>query len=73
MGSLKHMKGDTPVNLKGKTVNAWNYNWMDMETALKEGAKVVNTCDEFLYIVPSVNYYHDFLEYNGSMKTGRHV
>ena len=34
-GSLKHMKGDTPVNLKGKTVNAWNYNWMDMETALK--------------------------------------
>ncbi|WP_294554632.1 family 20 glycosylhydrolase [uncultured Bacteroides sp.] len=62
-GSLKHMKGDTPVNLKGKTVNAWNYNWMDMETALKEGAKVVNTCDEFLYIVPSVNYYHDFLEY----------
>ena len=62
-GSLKHMKGDTPVNLKGKTVNAWNYNWMDMETALKEGAKVINTCDGFLYIVPSVNYYHDFLEY----------
>ena len=62
-GSLKHMKGDTPVNLKGKTVNAWNYNWMDMETALKEGAKVINTCDAFLYIVPSVNYYHDFLEY----------
>lgn len=62
-GSLKHMKGDTPVNLKGKTVNAWNYNWMDMETVLKEGAKVINTCDAFLYIVPSVNYYHDFLEY----------
>ena len=62
-GSLKHMKGDTPVHLKGKTVNAWNYNWMDMETALKEGAKVINTCDAFLYIVPSVNYYHDFLEY----------
>lgn len=62
-GSLKHMKGDTPVNLKGKTVNAWNYNWMDMETALKEGAKVINTCDAVLYIVPSVNYYHDFLEY----------
>lgn len=62
-GSLKYMKGNTPVNLKGKTVNAWNYNWMDMETALKEGAKVINTCDAFLYIVPSVNYYHDFLEY----------
>lgn len=62
-GSLKYMKGNTPVDLNGKTINAWNYNWMDMETAMQQGAKVINTCDEFLYIVPSVNYYHDHLDY----------
>ena len=62
-GSLKHMKGNTPVNLKGKTVNAWNYSWLDLETALQEGAKAINTCDAFLYIVPAVNYYHNFLDH----------
>lgn len=57
------MKGNTPVNLKGKTVNAWNYSWLDLETALQEGAKAINTCDAFLYIVPAVNYYHNFLDH----------
>ena len=62
-GSLKIMKGETPVDLKGKVVSAWNYNWMDVNTCLEAGAKVVNMCDWFLYLVPSVNYYHDFLDY----------
>lgn len=61
-GSLNQMKGNTPVNLEGTVVSAWNYGWMDMESALKSGAKVVNLCDCFLYIVPAVNYYHDFLD-----------
>lgn len=62
-GSLKTMKGETPVDLKGKVVSAWNYNWMDVNTCLEAGAKVVNMCDWFLYLVPAVNYYHDFLDY----------
>lgn len=62
-GSLNIMKGDTEVNLEGCTVSAWNANWMDVKTSLATGAKVVNLCDWFLYIVPAVNYYHDFLEY----------
>lgn len=62
-GSLNVMKGDTEVNLEGCTVSAWNANWMDVKTSLATGAKVVNLCDWFLYIVPAVNYYHDFLEY----------
>lgn len=62
-GSLKSMKGNTPVDIKGKVVNAWNYSWMDIESILKEGGKAINMCDNFLYIVPSVNYYHDFLDY----------
>lgn len=62
-GSLNQMKGNTKVDLNGTVVSAWNYDWMDMESAIKAGAKVVNMCDNFLYIVPAVNYYHDFLDY----------
>ena len=61
-GSLKQMKGTTQVDIKGCYVNAWNYGWLDLETALKEGYKVINTCDAYLYIVPGVNYYHDYLD-----------
>lgn len=61
-GSLKKMQGKTPVDVKGQYVNAWNYHWLDVETALNEGYKVINMCDVYLYIVPSVNYYHDFLD-----------
>ena len=43
-GSLKHMKGNTPVNLKGKTVNAWNYSWLDLETARSEERRVGKEC-----------------------------
>lgn len=62
-GSLSMMKGNTPVDLKGKVVGAWNHGWMDVQTCLDAGAKVVNLCDGLLYIVPAVNYYHDFLDY----------
>lgn len=61
-GSLKQMKGTTPVDVKGCYVNAWNYGWLDLDMALKEGYKVINTCDAYLYIVPAVNYYHDYLD-----------
>lgn len=62
-GSLKMMKGETEVNLEDCVISAWNANWMDVKTSLATGAKVVNLCDWFLYLVPAVNYYHDFLEY----------
>ena len=62
-GSLSMMKGNTPVDLKGKVVSAWNHNWMNIQACLDAGAKVVNLCDGLLYIVPAVNYYHDFLDY----------
>ncbi|MGL4853327.1 MAG: family 20 glycosylhydrolase [Phocaeicola sp.] len=60
-GSLDHMKGETPVDLNGKVVNAWNSGWMDMETILQMGGKVINTCDAYLYIVPAAHYYYDYL------------
>lgn len=61
-GSLSVMKGDTPVDLKGKVVSAWNYDWMSVDDCLKAGAKVVNLCDWLLYLVPAAHYYHDFLD-----------
>lgn len=62
-GSLKMMEGKTPVNVGKCHVNAWNYGWTDVGTALDEGyGKVVNLCDAYLYIVPAAHYYHDFLE-----------
>lgn len=61
-GSLNQMKGSTKVDLSQTVISAWNYYWMDLQTALEAGAKVINMCDQFLYIVPGVNYYHDFLD-----------
>ena len=62
-GSLNVMKGNTPVDLKGKVVSAWNYDWMDVQTCLYAGAKVVNLCDGLLYLVPAAHYYYDYLNY----------
>lgn len=62
-GSLDVMKGKTEVNLEGCYVNAWNYDWMNVQSALDQGAKVVNMCDAYLYIVPAAGYYYDFLNY----------
>lgn len=61
-GSLKTMKGETPVEVDNVYVNSWNHNWFDIQTANKAGYKFINTCDHYLYIVPAVNYYHDFLD-----------
>lgn len=60
--SMKWMKGKTPVNLEGQYVNIWSHDWMELGMALEEGCKAINTCDAYLYIVPGVNYYHDFLD-----------
>ncbi len=62
-GSLDVMQGKTEVDLDGCYVNAWNYDWMNIQSALNQGAKVFNFCDAFLYIVPGANYYYDFLDY----------
>ncbi|WP_304239793.1 family 20 glycosylhydrolase [Phocaeicola plebeius] len=62
-GSLNVMKGNTPVDLKGKVVSAWNYDWMDVQTCLDADAKVVNLCDGLLYLVPAAHYYYDYLNY----------
>lgn len=61
-GGLKWLPGKTPVKSEGVTVNAWSKDWIDPEAALKDGYRIVNTCDTYLYIVPAAGYYHDFLD-----------
>lgn len=61
-GGLKWLPGKTPVKAKGVTVNAWSYDWVDPEVSLKDGYKLINTCDTYLYIVPGAGYYREFLD-----------
>ena len=60
-GGLKWLAGKTPVQAKGVTVDVWSYDWVDPVASLKDGYKLINTCDAYLYIVPAAGYYYDFL------------
>ncbi len=60
-GSLRWLKGKTPVTSENVTINAWSYDWIDPAQSLKDGYKIINTCDAYLYIVPAAGYYYDFL------------
>lgn len=61
-GSLRWIKGKTPVTSDNVTINAWSYDWIDPNQSLKDGYKLINTCDSYLYIVPGAGYYRDFLD-----------
>ena len=61
-GGLKRLEGKTPVQADGVIMNAWSSRWIDPKAALKDGYKLINMCDAYLYIVPGANYYHDFLD-----------
>ncbi len=62
-GGLKWLPGKTPVQAEGVTVNAWSFDWVDPEVSIKEGYKLINTCDTYLYIVPGAGYYREFLDH----------
>ena len=62
-GGLKWLPGKTPVQSEGVTVNAWSFDWVDPEVSIKEGYKLINTCDTYLYIVPGAGYYREFLDH----------
>lgn len=68
-GGLKWLPGKTPVKAEGVTVNAWSFDWVDPEVSLKDGYKLINTCDQYLYIVPAAGYYRDFLDHKWLYET----
>lgn len=59
---LRWLKGTTPVTAENVIVNAWSHDWSDPFESSKAGYKIINTCDSYLYIVPSAGYYRDFLD-----------
>ena len=68
-GGLKWLPGKTPVQAEGVTVNAWSFDWVDPEISIKEGYKLINTCDTYLYIVPGAGYYREFLDHQWLYET----
>ena len=68
-GGLKWLPGKTPVLAEGVTVNAWSFDWVDPEVSVKEGYKLINTCDTYLYIVPGAGYYREFLDHKWLYET----
>ncbi len=60
-GSLRWLKCETPVTSENVTINAWSYDWIDPNASLRDGYKLINTCDAYLYIVPAAGYYYNFL------------
>ena len=68
-GGLKWLHGKTPVQAEGVTVNAWSFDWVDPEVSIKEGYKLINTCDTYLYIVPGAGYYREFLDHKWLYET----
>lgn len=60
-GALTHAKGNTPVAVKGVTLNMWYNGYADPIEMKKLGYKMISTPDGFLYIVPAAGYYYDYL------------
>lgn len=50
------------TNNKGAIINAWSRDWVDANQQLRDGFKIINTCDAWLYIVPGAGYYRDTLD-----------
>ena len=70
-GALRWLKEKTPVKADNVTINAWSYDWIDPNASLKDGYKIINTCDTYLYIVPAAGYYRDFLDIRWLYETWR--
>lgn len=49
-------------NNNGAIINAWSHDWVDSNQQIRDGFKIINTCDEWLYIVPKAGYYRDTLD-----------
>lgn len=59
------------TDTKGAIMNAWSYDWVDPNQQLKDGFKLITTCDSWLYIVPAAGYYREFLDYEWLYTTFR--
>ena len=60
-GALTWAKGETPVRVKGVTMNTWYNGYAEPRAMKKLGYPQISTPDGWLYIVPAAGYYYDYL------------
>lgn len=60
-GSLSEMPGKVGVNTD-IVIEDWDNTWANPAEMVRQGFKIINANDNFLYIVPHANYFHDFLD-----------
>jgi len=60
-GALTWAKGNTPVRVKGVTMNTWYNGYAEPRAMKKLGYPQISTPDGWLYIVPAAGYYYDYL------------
>lgn len=61
-GALTHAKGQTPVVAENVVMDLWYNGYYDPKEALSAGYKIVAVPSNFLYLVPTTNYYFDYLD-----------
>jgi len=60
-GALTWAQGNTPVRVKGVTMNTWYNGYAEPREMKKLGYPQISTPDGWLYIVPAAGYYYDYL------------
>ncbi len=60
-GALSHADGKTPVRRKGVTMSLWSNDMADPIEMKKQGWQFISIPDWQVYLVPMVDYYHDYL------------
>ncbi|MEG2573745.1 MAG: family 20 glycosylhydrolase [Bacteroides sp.] len=61
-GALTHANGSTPVKSDNVIMNAWYNGYANPKEMIEQGYKLISVPDAFIYIVPAVEYYHDYLD-----------
>ena len=60
-GSLSYAKGTTPVKADGVVLQSWSKDFAVTEDMLKAGYDIISIPDRYVYIVPEVGYYYNYL------------
>ena len=61
-GSLTHAKGKTPVKSDNVLMMCWSNSFAKPKDMVEQGFDIVSIPDRWVYIVPKVGYYHDYLD-----------
>lgn len=60
-GALTHAEGETPVKVDDVTMLVWNNGYAAPEKMMELGYDIISIPDQYLYLVPNVGYYSNYL------------